>query len=284
MQKIDRQLDRQIEAIRLATERRTKNSNTLANADPLHDVANNTVTKSNALSRAYYRFGLVEKRCMEALISKLNPLRGDNSQEIELLATEYAKAFPDAGKHSYEHLERAGDALVNKVITVESPRPGVLRDKIPLMLIVSYHPKAGKIVCEFNPKILPHLLGLRSRFSSYPLRGAASFTSSYTWRFYELLVSWAQDKKGTNGLLVGWIDRQSVEELREMMGVPASYNWGMFKKKVLTVVGAELKEKANIHITFEEVKTSRKITHLNIKFIEDDQQQLPLEGGDTKKT
>lgn len=276
MSSLDQQLDRKIEQIRLANERRTKNTNALA--DPLRELTTNSVTKSNALSRAYYRFGLVEKRCMEALISKLNPMRGDNPQEIELLATEYAKAFPDAGKHAYEHLERAGDMLVNKIITIESPRAGVLRDKIPLMLIVSYHPKAGKIVCEFNPKILPHLLGLRGRFSSYPLREAVSFTSSYTWRFYELLVSWAQDKKHTNDLLAGWIDRQSVEELREMMGVPASYNWGMFKKKVLSVVEAELRKKANIHITFKEVKTSRKITHLNIKFIEDDQQQLNLGG------
>mgnify|MGYP000743011264 FL=1 len=276
MSSIDQQLDRKIEQIRLANERRTKNTNALA--DPLRELTANSVTKSNALSRAYYRFGLVEKRCMEALISKLNPMRGDNPQEIELLATEYAKAFPDVGKHAYEHLARAGDMLVNKIITIESPRAGVLRDKIPLMLIVSYQPKAGKIVCEFNPKILPHLLGLRGRFSSYPLREAVNFTSSYTWRFYELLVSWAQDKKNTNDLLVGWIDRQSVEELREMMGVPASYNWGMFKKKVLSVVEAELRKKANIHITFKEVKTSRKITHLNIKFIEDGQQQLSLGG------
>lgn len=276
MDSLDRQLDRKIENIRLASERKTKNTNILA--DPLHELADNSVTKSNALSRAYYRFGLVEKRCMEALISKLNPMRGDNPQEIELLATEYAKAFPDAGKHAYEHLARAGDMLVNKIITLESPRAGVLRDKIPLMLIVSYHPTAGKIVCEFNPKILPHLLGLRGRFSSYPLRGAVSFTSSYTWRFYELLVSWAQDKKSTNDLMIGWIDRQSVDELREMMGVPVSYNWGMFKKKVLSVVASELRKKANIHITFKEVKTSRKITHLNIKFIENDQQQLPLGG------
>lgn len=269
-------IETQLNKIRASIESKSVNKNKLVHRQ--HDVADNTVTKSNALNRAYYRFGLVEKRCMEALISKLNPMCGDNPQEIELLATEYSKAFPDAGKHAYEHLERAGDALVNRIIIVESPRSGVLRDKIPLMSIVSYQPKLGKITCEFNAKILPHLLGLKQRFSSYPLREALSFTSSYTWRFYEILTSWAQPKERTNGIFTGWIDRQSVDELREMLGVPTSYRWDNFKKRVLDVVTSELKEKANIYITFEEVKTSRKITHLNIKFIEDDQQQLPLGG------
>lgn len=275
-------IDRLLKKIERTRAKNTSNSNVLAESDLLHEIADNTVTKSHALSRAYYRFGLVEKRCMEALISKLNPMRGDNPQELELHALEYSKAFPDAGKHAYEHLERAGDALVNRVITVDSPRKGVARDKIPLMLIVSYQPKAGKITCEFNPKIIPHLLGLKKKFSSYPLRNAVSFSSSYTWRFYEVLASWV-DKRRAGGLFVGWIDKQDISELREMLGVPKSYRWVNFQKQVLDVVEKELREKANIFIHFERIKTGRKITHLNIKFIEHEQQQLPLEGGNPKK-
>jgi len=179
MSELDRIL-KSIEKARLASEKKTQNTNALAESDPSHEIVDNTVTKSHALSRAYYRFGIVEKRCMEALISKLNPLRGDNPQEIELLATEYLAAFPDVGKHAYEHLEKAGDALVNRIIVIESPRQGVAREKIPLMSIVRYQPKSGKIVCEFNTHIVPHLIGLRERFSSYPLRKAVNFSSSYT--------------------------------------------------------------------------------------------------------
>ena len=275
MTELDRIL-KSIEKARLASEKKTPNTNALAESDPLHEIVDNTVTKSHALSRAYYRFGIVEKRCMEALISKLNPLRGDNSQEIELLATEYAAAFPDAGKHAYEHLEKAGDALVNRIIIIESPRQGVAREKIPLMSIVRYQPKSGKIVCEFNAHIVPHLIGLRERFSSYPLRKAVNFSSSYTWRFYEVLVSWAQPKNKVGGRFMGWIDRQNIDELREMLGVPDSYRWDNFKTQVLDVVEVELKDKANVFITFERVKTGRKITHLNIKFAESDQHQLPI--------
>ena len=121
---------------------------------------------------------------------------------------------------------------------------------------------------------------MRDKFSSYPLRDVVNFSSSYTWRFYELLASWA-DKKST--LFVGWIKNQSVEELRDMLGVPESYKWSDFQKQ-LDLIKTELREKANIFIHFERKKTGRKITHLNIQFIEDEQQKLPLEGGDAKKT
>lgn len=264
-----------------AQQSRTKNINVLADSDPTYDLAENSVTKSHALSRAYYRLSLVEKRCMEALISKLHPLRKDNLQDIELLASDYSKAFPDSGKHAYEHLATAVDALLNRVIVIPE-KLGKVR-KMTLTAQAVYEESAGKITVTFNPLIVPHLIGLREKFSSYPLKKAVSFTSSYTWRFYEILVSWAQDKKTTNGKFMGWIENQSVTELREMMGVPESYNWGMFQRQVLKIVKSELKEKSNIIIFIETIKTSRKITHLNIKFIEDNQTELPLEGGETPK-
>lgn len=254
---------------------KTKNQNLVADDDPLHVLAENSVTKSNALARAYYRLSLVEKRCMESLISKLHPLRTDNElQHIELHAKEYEEAFPDVGKHAYEHLAKAGDALVERVITVENPVDGVQRDRFTLMVRVRYQPNQGKITCSFNPLVVPHLIGLRDKFTKYPLKKAIDFSSSYTWRFYEILVSWAQPTSKSGGRLMGWINKQSVDELRGMLGVPDSYTWGMFQKQVLNVVTRELRQKANVALFVDRVKTGRKITHLDIRFIEDE--QIPL--------
>ena len=274
-------LDSQLDRIRLNIEAKTTNSNALADADELHDVADNSVTKSHALSRAYYRFGLVEKRCMEALISKLHPLRSDNKyQDIELSAIEYSRAYGVSEKIAYRDLANAVDTMMHRVITTDRAENKKGKRVFTLMSAAEYKTDEGKISCEFNHHIVPHLIGMRERFSSYPLRKTVDFSSSYTWRFYEVLVSWAQPRAVSGGRFIGWIDRQSVEELREMLGVPNSYNWGQFKKRVLDTMKLELMQKANIYIEFKEIKTSRKITHLNIKFIEDDQQQLPLSGGD----
>ena len=275
-------IDAQLARIRRSIETKSKNGNRQADEDPLHELTSNTVTKSHALSRAYYRLSITEKRCMEALISKLHPMRSDNQlQDIELSATEYAKTFPDVGKHAYDHLAAAADALVHRVITIDSPIDGVDREKLTLMARAQYMKTKGRVICTFNPLIVPHLLGLRKKFSSYPLNKAVNFSSTYTWRFYELLSSWAQPKSKVGNRFVGWIDHQSVDELREMLGVPDSYSWSKFDKQVLQVASKELKKKSNIYVTISRYKTGRKITHLNIKFIDDDQQQLPLSGGDT---
>jgi hypothetical protein len=61
-------------ALALAEKSAQNNHSKIAD-DGRHQLDENTVTKSNALARPYYRFGLVEKRVMESSISMLNPLQ-----------------------------------------------------------------------------------------------------------------------------------------------------------------------------------------------------------------
>ena len=278
---MDKSMEATLARIKANIEQKTKNTNIAANADPRHELTENSVTKSNALCRAYYRFGLVEKRCMEAMISKLNPLRSDNIQEIELKAIDYAKAFSVDERIAYRDLASAAHDLMRRVISTEDD-DGKGRTEFTLMSKARYRESEGRIVCMFNPLIVPHLMGLYSDFAKYPLKDAANFSSSYTWRFYELLVSWAQDKKKTGGVFVGWLTVE-VDELRQMMGVPDGYNWAMFQARVLDVAQTELKEKAHLSVKITNQKTSRKITHLKIEFIEDEQIPMPLSGGEIPK-
>jgi plasmid replication initiation protein len=258
------ELEALLERIQQNQQKKTTNRNALADTDPSYEITNNTVTKSNALTRAYYRFGLVEKRCMEALISKLNPLRSDNLQQIELKATDYAKAFNVSEKHAYEHLSSAADALLNRVIIVPETPERIVKMTVTAQAI--YERKAGKITVTFNPLIVPHLIGMREKFTSYPLKQAVDFSSSYSWRFYELLASWAKPKNETEGIFTGWLTVE-VDELREMLGMPDSYRW-VHISATLDKVTKELMEKAHIHLQITRKKTSRRITHLKIEFIE----------------
>lgn len=227
------------------------------------DLRDNSVTKSNALSRAYYRFGLVEKRVMEALISQLHPQSHSNDlQAIQLKAVDYAETFNVSGKHAYKQLGSAVDALMHRVITIIEP--GRIR-KMNLTTEAIYEENKGTITVTLSPKIVPHLVGLRGKFNKYPLKIAVNFKSSYTWRIYELLTSWAEDPKLTDGILAGWCTVE-VEELRQMLGVPDSYRFNDLKRRVLMIVQLELKEKTNIELDIEYIKTSRKVTHLKFTF------------------
>ena len=237
---MDTDIQRMLDSIKHNTERKQRNGNKQAAADPAHDVKKNSVTKSNALVRAYYRFGLVEKRIMETLVSHLHPLRTDNQfQEIELTALTYSQAFSVNEKIAYRDLEKAVTGLMKRVISVSGEGIDDDRIEFTLMARARYRKQQGKIICTFNPLVVPHLVGMTKKFTKYPLSQAVEFSSSYTWRFYELLMSWAKPKSETNGLIAGWLTVE-VAELRDMLGVPASYRWGRFQEMVLDVAQAEL--------------------------------------------
>jgi len=266
-------MEAKLAAIRAGIERRTEKPN-LPAEDERHELTENSVTKSNALCRAYYRFNIVEKRVMESMISQLDPRAYNQyqTQDVELKAVEYAKAFNVSEKIAYRDLENALDVLLKRVITVEDAKKVTKR---PLMFRADYMKKEGRMIASFHPELLEHLIGLRARFASYPLLDAVSFKSSYTWRFYELMMSWTQDKRKTGGLLAGWFTVE-VEELRNMMGFPKSQNFGTFRERVIERSQSELLETANIHLSAEYIKRGRKITHIKFEFIEDEQQKLPI--------
>lgn len=262
-------MDAQIALIQKKIESKTANKN---KAEELtRDLVDNSVTKSNALSRAYYRFSISEKRVMEALISKLHPMRSDNElQSIKLTSVDYAKAYNLDPKNAYRDLASTAGGLVRKVIETYEGNKIV---ETTLMAQATYTENAGCVHCIINPLIVPHLIGLREKFSSYPLAKAVNFKSTYTWRFYEILVSWAQPKANTDGKFVGWFSVDTVE-LRKMLGVPESYNQGRFKASVLEHVTKELYNKANIILKLKPNKTSRRITSYSVTFMESDQLKL----------
>jgi len=230
------------------------------------DIEKNSVTKSNALARAYYRFNLVEKRAMEALISQINP--EGNSQDVlqtlTLKATDYAKVYNVTPKSAYRELEAAVSGLMHRVFSVKGVRG---REEFTLMSNAQYLEGQGAITCSFNSYIVKHLVDLHVKFTKYPLKTTAAFKSSYTWRFYELLVSWAKHPKFTDGLFAGWCNI-GVDELRKMLGVPESYQWINFKNQVIAVAQKELESNLGISMEFKYFKTGKKITSIKIIFLE----------------
>ncbi|MFA6700794.1 MAG: replication initiation protein [Thiomicrospira sp.] len=270
MARID--LSAKLATIQASIERNAKAQNEVVKADSRHEITENIVTKSNALCRAYYRYGLVPKRCMEAMIGQLDSRLADREQlqDVRLTAVDYANAYGVDSKIAYRDLESAVEKLMHEVITVHEMNRKI---QYTLMSRAEYLQGTGEIIANFNPMITRHLIGLREKFASYPLLEAVEFKSSYTWRFYELMVSWAQDKKHTGGLLAGWFTVE-VDEFRKMMGAPDSFQWVHVRERIIERSQQELIEAANIHLGAEYIKKGRKITHIKFQFVEDEQQKL----------
>ena len=227
----------------------------------------NSVTISNALARAFYRSSTNEKRVMAMIVSKLDPRRTDNNiQRIEIKAKDFIETYKTCPSNAYRDIAQAAQALIRKIIAIEEE--GGNFTEYTLMCTATYKKKEGKIIASLNPDMQHHFQGLKEKFTSYPLGTASRFKSSYSWKLYELLVSWAKPPHLTKGVFAGWLTIE-VDLLRKTLGVPKSYAWTKFNTEVLQRAQEELDIKANIKIEIMTKKTGRKITHLYIQFMED---------------
>ena len=242
--------------------------------DPRHDLTENAVTKSNRLARAYYRFDIVEKRIMEAMISKLDSrlANKEQMQDIRLDAKEYAEAFGVKRHKAYEEMAEAVHRLMRTVITVRESDD--VKREYTLMAEAVYHKGKGHITATFNPKIARHLVNLREHFVSYQLKKGANFKSSYTWRLFEIMMSWKQ----SDNPVAGWFT-VSVEELKEMLGAPQNYRFKDLRVRAIDKAIEEIDRELNIKVWYEPVKRGRRIELLKFNFMEDEQQRLDLEAG-----
>jgi plasmid replication initiation protein len=235
-------------------------------ADPRNGITENTVTKSNALARAKYSFSLAEKRTMEMLISKINPLGMQFNQygtvDLTLYATEYAEATNTPATHAYRDLRLAIKSLGVKVITVTEGEYEVDR---PLLFKAKYHAKQGHVIASFHPEFMPHLLHLAKEFTKYPLLEALKFRSEYTWRLFELLMSVKAQKKPVLSL--------SVDDFREKMGIPDSYIWSRVQDVILNSIN-EIETKTEFEVSLKKTKKGRAFAWLEFEIQQRKQAKL----------
>jgi len=253
-------------------ERKAKTEKETVQEDPRHEITDNTVVKSNALARSYYRFDLPEKRIMEGTISKLDSRLADKEQmqDLTLEAKEYAKAFNVKLHKAYEEMAGAVHRLMRTVITIRESDE--VKREYTLMAEAVYHKGKGRITVTFNPKIAKHLVAIRKHFMSYKLGKAVNFKSSYSWRLFEVMMSW----KKSDDPIAGWFT-VSLEELMDMLGAPKTYNYKNFRVKAIDKAISEIDRELNIKVWYEPIKKSRKVVMLKFNFIEDDQKKLDLE-------
>lgn len=240
----------------------------LVGTDPRHELIENSVTKSNFLARSSYNFSLVDKRVMEMMISKLNPLgmklNAYQTVEINLYATEYAKAVGVSPKIAYRDLKNSVRALLGSIITTIEGKYKVER---PLMFSAKYQESEGHIIASFHPEFLPHLIGLREQFTKYALADVLKFKSEYTWRIYEMCMSVKSTKEKTLSI--------TVDDFRERLAMPTGYVWSNIDR-ILKKAQLEIQTNTKYQLAVKISKTGRQFTHLAFTVSKNPQTELAL--------
>ena len=177
-------------------------------------------------------------------------------REHVITAKEFSELFNVSLTNCYVILKQAIDKLIKTDIRVEKPDDkGFWR--INVCSMAEYNKHSGSITVNFTDHIMPYLAQVRQKFTLYNLKEISNFGSLYTTRLYELL----QDFKTT-----GWM-LKSVEELRESLAVGTKFKYyNDFKKYTFAHACQEINNNYDMNLTFEEIKTGRKIVAVKFLF------------------
>lgn len=120
----------------------------------------------------------------------------------------------------------------------------------------------------FDERIVPRLSNLKASFTQVDLADVAGFTSTYTFRIYQLLMKF----KSTGYVKI------SLDELRFMLMLKLKYPFvADLKRWVIETAVNEINEKTPYTVKYELLKKGRKFTHLELKFKEKNKPKQALE-------
>ena len=237
------------------------------------------VAMSNRLARSAQGLSLSEKRIVALALSvedskstsRLAEASTERGWKTKIKAVDYADAFNIDVNTAYDQLKAAADRLFERQVTYEDKnsrgKPRI--NKFRWVSLAQYTTGDGLIELNFTPEIAPHLLGLRSHFTSYKLRHAASFESIYAWRLFEVLQSWR-----STGLYTS-----VIEDFWETMEAPPSCrkDFKSLRVRVIEPAVAAIQQHAGLKIEWLPIRSgARRVTSIEFRFRPDNQGKLDL--------
>ncbi len=236
------------------------------------------ITLGNALTRAAHCLTLSEKRVLMLAISKIDSRASPPADRIyrtKITAAEYTEVFSVDPTTAYEALARAGRSLYQRSIRFHIPahrrkgapiEPGI----ITMRWVGKAHYQRGEGWIELSwwPDLLPELMGLRKKFTSYQLSQASALRSAYSWKLLELLMRY--ESRGAA--------EYTIEDFAEAMEATPKQraNFAAIRRKIVEPAVKELAEKDGWRIEWETVQAGKRVKALRFRFERDPQGRLDL--------
>ena len=215
------------------------------------------VKKSEAIVKARYKLSPLAIKFISVVISNLK--RSDDiNEEYAVKVKDFKELTGQKTKRIYELIDEALNDLLKNPLTIP------LGDEKNSILKANWVSGAiyneGEVRFMIYPKLRPFLLEVKEKYLKYKLENILSLRSSYIIRLYEILKDWYEmyNRYGNKAEKI-----ISLDEFRQMLEIPKSYQFGDIKRRILEKAKIELAENTDILFDYKEIKTGRKITHLH---------------------
>ena len=217
-------------------------------------MINSLVVKSNDLVEARYKLNLNEQKIILYAVSKIDRTK-DNFNMLSLNVKEFTELL-GTDTERYSEIREIVRELRKKEVIIDAEEGEIITGWLS-----SIQNKRGVIELEFSQKLIPYLLQLKSRFTSYQLKNILYLKNKYSIRIYELLKQYKN--MSTNTRQFDLIEFKKILMLEENQ-YDRFYDFDRF---VLKPSMEEINKFTDINIEYEKVTKGRKI--IGIKYIVD---------------
>ena len=188
----------------------TKRRKRSAGVPKYNPASESIITKSNDLiQKTKYALPKLEQKVLLAMMAQINPKEVPDANRV------YSLSFTDFGRlagvnmHDNTYLEYLKDtvkSLEDRSFWSLDPDSDGHEYKVLSWLQrgSTVNDRDKQIRVRFNPEILPYLSQLKSNYTSYNVEYLLTMNSTYSMRFYEILLSYDNgdtDYGYTNGLV-----------------------------------------------------------------------------------
>lgn len=204
----------------------------------------NLIVKHNDFIEAKYNLTLTELK----IIAKLSSMIKKDDDDFKVYKFTANELMEDLKlNNNYDDLKEAIRKLLTRLIIIRTEQTVLATT----FLSSAEYFKNTTIELSFDKKLKPYLLQLKNNFTMYQFENVIALSSVYAIRIYELCKQYQKIKERII----------EIEDLKEILDIEEKYKkYNDFKKYVLEIAKREINEKTDINISFEEIKTGRKVS------------------------
>lgn len=213
-----------------------------------------SVYKANEIvQKARYDLSITELKAFAYILSKVKP-NDKEREEYRFSIKEYCQVcgldYTNGGnyiniKSSLKNLRDKSFWLID-----ESGKEST----VGWLEKVRINKGSGTVTVRLDEDLQKYVLGLLDNYTQYSLLSTLPMKSSYSFRIYELLKSYAYKKSHTF----------DIDDLKSKLSATNYINFKDFRRKVIEVAVKEINEYTDIEVSWEPITKGRKV--VEVKF------------------
>ena len=213
---------------------------------------NYRVFKANEIiQKARYELGITELKTLAYLFSMIKPTDGKFTQ-YTFSVKDYCQIcgidYKNGG--NYDYIKTTLKTLRDKSFYLQT-EDGT-EETVGWLYKVYTNKGSGKIRVIFDETLQQYITGLYNNYTQYELLCTLPMRSSYSFRIYELLKSYAYT--GSH--------KFAIDDLKSKLTATHYQNFKDFRKKVIEVAVKEINLYTDLEVSWEPVTQGRKVTHI----------------------